>query len=188
MATCETATGSLTDVVGLFTRRKDMGEYSLNGVNELLLSMEYDKLIIVLIAGFFTLAGSIIAAVITYNRAKSLERLKQNTNLKVQAYVDYIRGITGAAGIKDIDKQKMAEFNSLILDAKIRIAMYGSPNTVKCLSDFCANGSGTQSETGMNSLLAVIQSMRSDFDKTTVNEDDIYRLLYNEYRQNNKQY
>ena len=139
--------------------------------------MEYDKLTIGLIA----VAGSILVATLTYYYTKSLERLKQNTNLKVQAYVDYIKGITGTAGGKEVDRQKMAEYNSLILDAKMRIALYGSPNTVKKLSDLCANGNEITSEAGIKRLLGVMNSMRNDFDKTTVNNDDIYRLLYNDH-------
>ena len=145
----------------------------------LYLIMANDKLIIALIAGFFTLAGSIVAAVISYNRAKHLERVKQNASLKVQAYVDYIRGIAGVAGGANIDKQKMAEFNSLILDAKMRIAMYGSPAAVKVLSDFCAHGNEMISPEGTHRFLTAIASMRKDFDKSDISEDDIYRLLYN---------
>ena len=141
--------------------------------------MTNDKLIIALIAGFFTLAGSIIAAIIAYNRTKQLERIKQNASLKVQAYVDYIRGVAGVAGGDNIDKQKMAEFNSLILDAKMRIAMYGSPAAVKVLSDFCAHGNEMKSPEGIHRFLAAIASMRRDFDKSEISEDDIYRLLYN---------
>ncbi|WP_259068044.1 hypothetical protein HDF24_18065 [Mucilaginibacter sp. X4EP1] len=137
-----------------------------------------DKLLVVLIAGFFTLAASIFAAAIAYITQKRLERIKQNANLKVQAYVDYIKGIAGLAAGPNIDKHKMAEFNSLILDAKMRIAMYGSLDAVKTLANFCANGNEMRSPDGIHRFLTAIAIMRRDFDKSEISEDDLYRLLY----------
>lgn len=145
--------------------------------------MEFDKLTIGLIA----VAGSILVATLTYFYTKSIERMKAGANLKMQAYIDYIKGVTGTAMAgKANDKQKKLEYDTLILDAKARIAIYGSPETVRILSDFCGSGSVIVSPEGINRLINVIQSMRSDFDKNTVANDDIYRLLYNEHPNNNK--
>ena len=157
--------------------------YPLNGVNALLLSMEYDKLTIGLIA----VSGSILVATLTYYYTKSIERIKHSTNLKMQAYIDYVKGITGTAMAgKNNDKQKKLEYDTLILDAKARIAIYGSQTTVRLLSDFVANSSEIVSQEGTNRLIKVIQSMRDDFGNTSINDDDIYRLLYNEHPKNNK--
>lgn len=140
--------------------------------------MEYDKLIIVLIAGTFTLAASIVAAVIAYNRNKHLERIKQGAALKTQAYIDLIKGITTRdSSNKTGDIQRRNEADALLTDAKVRIAIYGDQDVVSVLADICTIGHAT--ERSNDGLIKLVQGMRSEFDKNGISYDDIYRILYN---------
>jgi hypothetical protein len=95
--------------------------------------------------------------------SQSLESNKRYANLRVQAYVDFIRGTAGRARAQQRrDVSKETEFSIALTDAKARIAVYGSQEVLALLGVFFEHYAELGSEGGRRAFLEAIVKMRQE--------------------------
>lgn len=108
--------------------------------------------------------GSIIIGAILQNKFGIIaESSKQYQNLKIQAYVDFIKSAAGIAiAQKRQDSQKESDALTLMADAKIRIAVYGNREVVDLMADFFRNYGSFNSPDAFRSFVSIVQKMRAE--------------------------
>jgi hypothetical protein len=109
-----------------------------------------------LLAAVAPLAAVLIGAALGYVSGRLLEKRKQLTLQKGQAYADYLRAhATAATGRK-------AEAQGQAADAKTRICIYGSAGVVGALSTFERAGANGIDEAGQRAIAQLVKAMCSD--------------------------
>ncbi len=112
--------------------------------------------------------------------SKTHEAEKQRQSLRVAAYVDYLRGVTTTSQAqKRGDKPEEAKGNALMADAKARICVYGTDETVKALAEFSRVGAKLSTREGVDAFLSFCVEMRREMRGGDSPRDDIARVLFN---------
>ncbi len=82
---------------------------------------------------------------------------------KAEAYVDLYRAMASLAIAQKFGKsEKEYEASAALMDAKARIAVYGSRGVTQALADFFADHSNLSSSIAATSFFAAVQRMRSE--------------------------
>jgi len=104
------------------------------------------------------LMGAVTGIVLQYKFGILAEKSKQYQNLKSQAYIDFIKSVAGIAiAQREQDAKGMFDFRTLLTDAKIRIAIYGSKDVVELMADFFRKyGGRLESPEACKSFSAII--------------------------------
>lgn len=134
--------------------------------------------IIVAIVGIL---GVVLGATVQFFFNRKFETSKQFKLLQTQAYVDFIKGVSGIGRSQFFkDKQKEKEFTILIAEARARISIYGSEKVVKKLAEFFRENDGTVSESGMDAFSELIQLMRGESAETPdlVSKNEINEVVF----------
>jgi len=135
-----------------------------------------------IITAMVAVVGIIIGAFLQYKFGNISESSKQYQNLKIQAYVDFIKSAAGIAiAQKSNDPKRESDALTLMADAKTRIAVYGSREVVYLMADFFRNYGSFDSPEACRSFVSIVQKMRAESinrKELMVNESDINLLLF----------
>jgi len=98
----------------------------------------------------------------------SANRCKQFQANQAQAYIDFLRAVGGRSiAQKHKNKEKEFEFTSLLTDAKIRIAVYGSKDVVLTVASFFRDHGSLDKPESIEAFIKVVRTMRIH----TINEN-----------------
>jgi hypothetical protein len=118
--------------------------------------------------------GIIIGALIQHALARRTEQMTRRDNLKIEAYLDYLKCLAESAHYGSSH-----EIRSRAAHAKTRIALVAGPAVVSAISAFEARGARVDSPESKQSVLDIVSAMRADINKTTeVNLADVTTLLF----------
>ncbi|MGH9837436.1 MAG: hypothetical protein ACREEM_01475 [Blastocatellia bacterium] len=125
--------------------------------------------------------GVMLGASLQFYFARRTEAFKQFQANKAQAYIDFVRAVSGRSiAQKHHNKEKEFEFTSLLADAKTRIAVYGSKDVVSTVASFFRDHGSLNKPESMEVFIKVIQTMRIHTIKENggVTDKDIESLLF----------
>jgi hypothetical protein len=105
--------------------------------------------------------GIVIGAALHYWFAKTHEREKQTHTLRDQAYADYLQVIARMAVVQQAGRERDEELQWRVIDAKARIAIYGSTRVGEALASFERKGAVFDGG-GVEHFLTLCQAMRAD--------------------------
>lgn len=129
------------------------------------------------------IVGIIIGALLQYIFSKHSEELKHQQNLKTQAYVDFLKGVSGITVThRNNNKTKEQEYTTLLVDAKTRISIYGSKEVIQKIANFWRSDAKVDTPEEKHLFIEICQAMRSDSLKKDqrVENKDISQLLFSE--------
>lgn len=123
--------------------------------------------------------GVIIGALLQFLLSQRNEARKQQNLLKVSAYSDLIKGLSGMATFqKTKDSSKLLEYRMLVADAKSRICVYGDDSVIKKLSHFIRTGGSIDTPESYKVFVDIISEIRKEHIGTTnVKLNDFSQLL-----------
>jgi len=134
--------------------------------------------IVVAIVGIL---GIVVGALLQFVFGKRIEASKQFKLLQTQAYVDFIKGLTGIGRAQFFgNKEKEIEYTILTAEARARISIYGSEKVIKNLAGLFREHNGIISEEEMEAFAELIQIMREEsISKTNfVTKNEIKDVLF----------
>ena len=135
-----------------------------------------------IITAMVAVVGIIIGAFLQYKFGNIAESSKQYQNLKIQAYVDFIKSAAGIAIAQKLkDPKRESDALTLMADAKTRITVYGSGEVVDLMADFFRNYGSLDSPEAFRSFVSIVQKMRAESinrKELMVNESDMNLLLF----------
>ena len=116
-----------------------------------------------LIYAFLPLSGLIIGAILQHWLSRRSEERKNQQGLRTQAYVDFLRGVSGVTIAQQMsNSNKEEEFTVVLTDAKARITIYGSKQVIERIANFWRSGARTDNQDGMTLFVDVCQMMRKE--------------------------
>ena len=127
------------------------------------------------------LLGGIVGASLQYLFARRTEAYKQLQATKVLAYVDFVKAVANrAAAQKRHQQEKEFDAISLLTDAKVRIAVYGSKEVVSSVGDFFRQHGSLNTPEAIEAFAKVIQTMRLQTVKSNdkLTSEEISNLLF----------
>jgi hypothetical protein len=109
------------------------------------------------------LLGAVAGAVLQYFFTRHLEDQKHYRVLRTQAYTDYLKCVCDQAqlGVQHQSKENREIF-ARTADAKSRICLYGSTQSVEALARFERHGARTSTKEQMRVFSNMVAIMRSD--------------------------
>lgn len=120
--------------------------------------------------------GTVAALLLGYFINATLDRRAKAIQLRTEAYIDLLKGITGcSAYASSTDKHR--EFSALHMDARARILLYGEAAVIEALDDFWRLGAGFDTEERQVSFLKLITSMRSASGHGSLSGESIRTIL-----------
>jgi hypothetical protein len=132
-----------------------------------------------LITAIVAVLGVIIGAALQYVFAKRREVSKQYLDLKSQAYVDFIKSVSGITQAqRQGNREKEQEFRILLTDSKARIAAYGSKEVVEAMAEFFHEFGILASQDAVTSFVNVIQKIRNEIVGESVSDKDLDVILF----------
>ena len=132
----------------------------------------------VLVTAALPVVGIIIGAALQYWFTRSQERQKQTEVLRAQAYADYLRTVAQFGAAVRAGREKPEELIWRIIEAKARIAIYGTTRVGEALARFQRGGAVISGE-GRKLFVEVCQAMRADSaaGQTPLSEEDLAVIL-----------
>jgi hypothetical protein len=111
---------------------------------------------------------------------KYLEEKRHRRELRVKAYLDFWRCVSRSSTYDFTNKPNdKSELNNQTADAKCRICLYGSDNTIKALAFFERMGSGAATKEQRDSLADLMASMRKDtIGSSSIVSDELQPVLF----------
>lgn len=107
--------------------------------------------------------GVIAGALMQYLFQARRERQKTYETQKTDAYLNYVRDVCRAATFQKLNSQdNYVESVASLVDAKGRIAVFGSEEVLETVAAFNRGGSSFVTKEQCDRFTAIIQSMRSD--------------------------
>jgi hypothetical protein len=132
-----------------------------------------------LLISILPLLGIVVGATLQFLLSRTQEANRQRQNLRITAYVDYLRGVTTTGQAqKRGDNAEEAKGNALMADAKARICVYGADDTLRALAEFSRAGAKLSARQGADAFLALCEAMRREMRGKGVSRDDIARVLF----------
>jgi hypothetical protein len=146
------------------------------------MSSAFVPLVSALLSAF--VAATVSLVVVFLGRRTDTIKLQQS--LRTTAYVDFIRGVAGLALLqKDtlLDEKHFREgraLETLVADAKARIAIYGGREAVAALAHFLRGGGVLDSPQSTKEFASICQLFRNDGRPKlgSVSEADMHFLLF----------
>jgi hypothetical protein len=116
-----------------------------------------------LMPALIALGGVIAGAILQFVLSRTAEKRKSFEKLQTDAYVDFIKGITGVAMAQRFgDKNGEFEASSLFVDAKIRIGIYGDSEIAKQVGAFSEEYGDMSKREDMIAFVNLMKKMRSN--------------------------
>jgi hypothetical protein len=107
--------------------------------------------------------GILIGATLNYLFTKFLEDKKHRQNLRTQAYIDYMKCVCESAQSPgNYLPKEIRDIRIGLVDAKSRICLYGSRETIRTFSIFENYEAKLSSAEGKTAYVDMIVSMRRD--------------------------
>lgn len=127
------------------------------------------------------LLGVIAGASLQYLFARRTETYKQFQATKVLAYIDFVKAVANrTAAQRQNREEKEFEAISLLTDAKVRIAVYGSNEVASSVGDFFRQHGSLSTPEAVEAFTKVIQTMRQQTvgDNHKLTSEEIHNLLF----------
>ena len=140
--------------------------------------MSSDIIVGAAIALFSGIAGAFFQAIVS----RRSDYIKAGRQARYNAYADYFKGV--ALLTHPSNEQDNRAVNSLIADARGRIALYGSPEVVVAMTKAFRHGDDLSSAAARSDLSDMIAAMRADviWIDPAVEKQQLYELLYGKDR------
>ena len=129
--------------------------------------------------------GACLQASLAFLFGRRAEAIKVALAARVTAYADFTRSVSGIAEAQqagDAAAQRIA--STMLMDAKTRIALYGSPGVVHALAQFWRAGARLSTPAQLAAFTGLVAAMRAD--SVTVHQgardDDLAMILLGEGR------
>ncbi len=124
--------------------------------------------------------GACLQASLAFLFGRRTEAIKVALAARVMAYGDFTKGVSGIAEAQqagDASAQRVA--TAVLMDAKARIALYGSPGVVNALAEFWRAGARLSTPAQLSAFISLVSAMRAD--STAVGQgadnDDLSMIL-----------
>ncbi|MDC0534876.1 hypothetical protein OAO18_03590 [Francisellaceae bacterium] len=137
----------------------------------------------------FSFFGILIGAALQYIFTRHLDSKKHHRGLQTNAYIDYLRCVSEHANLRinrDTDAGK--HLGAKTADAKCRICLYGSRNTIEAFAKFEKLGANMNTKEQCLSFTSMVSIMRHDSgtkDKANLSDLETVLLGYQEKRKSN---
>ena len=129
------------------------------------------------------LIGVLAGAVLQFYFTRYLEAQRHRRELRTQAYLDYLKSVSGLAHLNDPHGSQESDLLAGAADAKARICLYGSAEVIKEFAAFEQLGALLSSPSEQRCFVAMIAEMRKDSgNKSPVSIEDIRLLLLGDKR------
>ena len=124
------------------------------------------------------IVGVLFGALLQHLLSRRTESQKSYDKLRAESYVDLLRGIAGVAMAQRFqDRAAEMSASSLMLDAKIRIAVYGDGSVVRDVGNFFGKHGDLSPIEGRRAPVSLICKMRYSISKELA---DSYRTAVGE--------
>ncbi len=104
----------------------------------------------------------LVGAGLQYIFSRLMERRKQLSSLRSQAYVDFLKGCAQVGVLSEAGQERRRECLATIIDAKARIAVYGSFAVLGALAEFERRGSNLSDARTQEAFIRLCQLMRRE--------------------------
>ena len=133
------------------------------------------------IAASISVLGVVTGALLQFwfsRRTTDWSRLQEK---RVQAYVDFLKGVAGVAqALRFNDKKAEHDSSALFADARARIAVYGHSKVISALAAFLRTDQKLMSTGACEAFMQLIQAMRqvSKVGKILIDDNELYLVLF----------
>lgn len=126
-----------------------------------------------------SLIGVIFGAGLQYVFTRYLENQRHSRALRSQAHMDYLKCVCEQANLgSSPEASRIREVFAKTADAKARICLYGSVESIQAFACFEKLGASMQSAEQRNAFVAMVVAMRRDSGSNAVpSAEDIERVL-----------
>ncbi len=108
------------------------------------------------------LIGIFLGGTIQYFFGRRAKKGEWFDKLQSDAYIDFVRGVTGVAMAQRFcDPKAEATSAWLMLDAKVRIGIYGTPNVAHAVGEFFDKYGDMSKSEDMKAFVDLMQKMRA---------------------------
>ncbi len=121
--------------------------------------------------------GVVAGAILQYIFTNIREQKNQKQKLKTQAYVDFLKGVSGQ--MLDNPEQSKLEYRTLLADAKMRISIYGSSKVIKSIADLTRSGAVLDTPERQRLFIQICQTMREESNKEPIPFLDTSQIIFN---------
>jgi hypothetical protein len=111
---------------------------------------------VAMLTAVLPVVGVLVGASLQYLFTRYLETQRYQRDLRTQAYLDYIKSVSGLARLNDPQGSQERDLLANAADAKARICLYGSGEVVKALASFEKLGAAVISPPQCESFVAMI--------------------------------
>jgi hypothetical protein len=132
---------------------------------------------VAMLTAVLPVVGVLVGASLQYFFTRYLETQRHHRDLRTQAYLDYIKSVSGLAHLNDPQGSQERDLLASAADAKARICLYGSGEVVKAFALFEKLGAAVTSPSQRESFVAMIVAMRSDSGSASRARIEDVRLL-----------
>jgi hypothetical protein len=108
--------------------------------------------------GILPLVGVVLGAALQFWLSRAAAREQRAETLRSQAYADYLRAVAAAGHLRSDDGLRDAHRDAA--DAKARIAVYGTAEVIKALSQFEEAGAVISDGPGARAFITMVSAMR----------------------------
>ena len=127
--------------------------------------------------------GVLVGGFLQYVFTRHLETQRHHRDLRTQAYIDYLKSVSGLAHLNDPHGSQERDLLAGAADAKARICLYGSGEVINAFAAFEQLGAMLSSPAEQRCFVAMIAAMREDSgSKSPANIEDIRLLLLGDKR------
>ena len=106
--------------------------------------------------------GVLVGASLQYLFTRYLESQRHQRELRTQAYLDYLKSVSGLAHLNDPQGSQERDLLANAADAKARICVYGSSQVVQAFASFERLGAKVSSPAQRRSFVAMVAAIRRD--------------------------
>lgn len=108
------------------------------------------------------LAGVLIGACLQYAFSRRIETRKQLATIRTQAYVDFLKACAQGAILSEAEPDRRRECLVLVIDAKARIAVYGTEPVLAALAEYERHGANLSDPRTQEAFIRLCQLMRRE--------------------------
>jgi hypothetical protein len=123
--------------------------------------------------------GVIFGAGLQYVSTRYLENQRHFRTLRAQAHMDYLKCVCEQATLgPSLQELEIRQIFARTADAKSRICLYGSTESIRTFASFEKLGASIQSAEQRNAFVAMVAAMRRDSGSTSEPKDeDLQQVL-----------
>jgi hypothetical protein len=133
-----------------------------------------------LITAMAAIVSLAIGALLQHVLGTRAEARKQQALLRMEAYADFLRGVSILAASQSpiFPQDEAAKALALVGDARARIAIYGSVMTVKAMAAFSPFSQLTSRQACVTFVRACQQMRRDTHAESAITDDELSLLLF----------